>query len=230
MNNLISEIRKKYTESGYTSLTDSEKLVLLLSYSESGNNAEMSAEKISEIYGNLHTAADSDLIFLMKECKISSSSAILLNLISEIKRKSEIDLAIKNRINTVFNAKKFFSAYLRGKNTEYVAAVATDTKFRIKNAAIIAYGGFSEVHVPIRSITDFALKSEGVYIFIAHCHPKESDNPSATDISTTIEISEAIECIGMKLADHIITGIDGAYSLRENKGDIFTNIPDYIIN
>lgn len=229
MIDLINEIRKKYADFSYDALRDQEKLILLLSYSESGSKAEISAEKISEIYGNLHTAADSDPIFLMKECKISSSSAILLNLISEIKRKSEIDLAIKNRINTVFNAKKFFSAYLRGKNTEYVAAVATDTKFRIKNAAIIAYGGFSEVHVPIRSITDFALKSEGVYIFIAHCHPKESDNPSATDISTTIEISEAIECIGMKLADHIITGIDGAYSLRENKGDIFTTIPDYII-
>ena len=99
MNDAILRIQKKYLEQGYNALTDSEKLILVLSYSEKGGNAEISAAKILNVYGRLHAAADSDVVFLMKECDISLNSAILLSLISELKRKSEINLASRNKLN-----------------------------------------------------------------------------------------------------------------------------------
>lgn len=230
MNDTISKIRKKYLECGYSSLTDSEKIILTLSYSEKGNNAEISAAKILELYGNLHTAADSDAVFLMKECDISQSSAVLISLISELKRRSEINLALKNKLNTAENAKKYFSAYLMGRRTEYAVAAAVNKKFGIVNTAVLAYGGFSEVHISIRTIIDFALKNEAKYIFISHCHPKDKALPSPSDINTTREIKAAIESIGIVLADHIITGNDGEVSLRELNDDIFSPLSDYITN
>lgn len=230
MVDLVTELRKKYKKYGYSSLTDKEKIILLLSFSEKGDSIIYSADKIHEIYGNLHTAADYDAVFLQKICGISPESAVLLNLISQFRRKSDLELILRNRLNTSENAKKFFSAFLRGKNVESVAAAAVDKRFRIKNVAIIAYGGFSEVHFPIRAIADFALKNEQEYIFISHSHPNSNDKPSQSDISTTLKIKEAVEAVGMKFADHIIVGLNSTCSLREIKSELFMSIPEYIIN
>lgn len=230
MNDKITKIREKYLEFGYNFLSDPEKIILMLSYSERAGNTEASAAKISEIYRNLHTAADSDTTFLMKECGISLNSAILINLLPALKRKSEIDIALKNKLNTADNAKKYFSAYLMGRRTEYVVATATDKKFNLINTAVLAYGGFSEVHFPIRLILDFALKNAADYIFIAHCHPKNTSEPSESDIKTTREITNAVSSIGKVLADHIIVGTDGALSLRELDDKLFEKMTNYVFN
>lgn len=230
MVDIITELRKKYTKEGYSALTDREKILLLMSYSEKGDNIKNNADKIYEIYGNLHTAADSDPLFLQKICDISQESAVLLNLISQLKRKADLETIWKNRLNNTENAKKFFSAYLRGKNKESVAVAVADKRFKIKNVALIAYGTFSEVHFPIRAIVDFALKNEKEYVFIAHCHPDSNNRPSQSDISTTFKVKDAVESIGMKFADHIIIGNDSAFSLCEHKKELFTSIPEYIIN
>jgi DNA repair protein RadC len=227
MVDFVTELRNKYRKNGYFSLTDKEKIILLLSYSEKCDNVNMSADKISEIYGNLHNAADCDAVFMQKICGISSESAVLINLISQLKRKSNLEFLLHIYLNSHENAKKFFSAYLRGKNLESVAAAAVDKRFRIRNTAIIAYGGFSEVHFPIRAITDFALKNEQEYIFIAHSHPASDEKPSQSDISTTLKIKEAVEAVGMKFADHIIVGVDDASSLRKYNREFFSSIPEY---
>ena len=64
-------------------------------------------------------------------------------------------------------------------------------------------------------------------MFIAHNHLKSDNKPSPSDIKSTIEINNAVDVIGIPLVDHIITGNNGGYSLRANKGDIFTEIKEY---
>lgn len=230
MNRLIEDIKEKYKNNGYLSLTDKEKIILLLSYSEKGDNIEKSAERICGIYGNIHNAADSDIGFLMKECNLNSSSAVLINLISQINRRAEVRKVMRYRLNSAENAKQFFTVYLKKKNTEAVAVAVTDENFRIVNTAILAYGGFSEVHVPIRLIIDFILKNECKYLFIAHSHPNKDVKPSPSDIKSTINIRSAVESIGIKLVDHIITGINGAYSMKCCNVEMFTQIKEYKIN
>lgn len=227
MNDYVTKLRKKYSKNGYFSLTDKEKIILLLSYSEKGDNSEKFAEKIFELYGNLHAAVNSDMVFLQKISGISFESSVLINLISQLKRKSNLELLSKIHINTPANAKLFFSAYLHGKRFELVAVVAADKRFKIKNTAVIAYGGFSEVHFPIRAIADFALKNEHEYIFVAHSHPVSDEYASLSDISVTLKIKEAVEAVGMKFVDHIIVGVDASSSIREFNNELFSSIPEY---
>lgn len=229
MDDKVAKIREKYLKYGYNSLSEFEKIILILSYSERNCETEISASKIFDIYGNLHTAADSDTTFLMKECGISLKSAILINLIPALKRRSEIDLVLNNKLNTVENAKNYFSAYLMGRRTEYVVVSAVNKKFNLINTSVLAYGSFSEVHFPKRLILDFALKNEAEYIFMAHCHPKNTSAPSSSDIKTTREIKSAINSIGRLFVDHIIVGTDGAVSLREIDDKLFDKITNYIL-
>lgn len=227
MSKSIDNLKAKYKENGIGILSEQEKTALLLSYADKGDTVEETAEKICDKYGNLYNAADCDISYLMKECDINLSSAVLINLVSQVSRVTEINDAMRIRLNTVENAKKFFTSYFKGRNTEVLAAVVTDKNFKINNISIISYGGFSEVHAPIRSIADFALKNECKYVFIAHNHPKSDNKPSPSDIKSTIEIKNAVDVIGIPLVDHIITGNNGGYSLRANKGDIFTEIKEY---
>ena len=113
MVDFVTELRNKYRKNGYFSLTDKEKIILLLSYSEKCDNVNMSADKISEIYGNLHNAADCDAVFMQKICGISSESAVLINLISQLKRKSNLEFLLFRR--HIQYHKRSFCQYLKQK-------------------------------------------------------------------------------------------------------------------
>lgn len=227
MNDRILEIRKKHLEQGYDSLTEYEKILNILSYSEISKKTEISADKIMEVYGSLNSAINSDPLFLMKECGISQNTALFLKLIAALKISVEYDIVSKVKLDSVENAKKFFSTYLSGKKTEVVAAVVVDENFTIINKSVLAYGGFSEVHVPTRLVVEFALKNDAKYLFLSHCHPKGEASPSDSDIVTTKKIKEVCENLGLYLIDHIIVGSDDACSMCEINKEMFSDLPDY---
>lgn len=227
MAHTIEEIKNKYKKGGYKLLTDYEKLMLLLSYSEKGDNLQKSVDKIISSYGNIHNAADLNVRFLIKECGLSESSAVLLNLVSQINRRTEIEYAKKNKLNSFENAERYFSAYLKGCTTETIAVAATDKSYKIVASSILTCGGFSEVHVKIRSIMEFILKNKCKYLFIAHSHPNGEPEPSPSDIKATKDIKEAVESIGVTLVDHIITGKHSAASIRQSNDNLLTKLNDY---
>ena len=230
MGDLKSEVKKKYAESGYDSLTEREKIILALSCTERKNKLEKSADKIIDVYGKLNIACNADTIFLMKECEISKKSAVFLTLIAQIRRRCDVIVAEKEPFDISENAKKYFTAFLREKKTELAVATAVSKNFHVIQTSVLAYGAFNEVHLPIRMLVEFALKYEAAYLFVAHCHPEASSFPSANDILTTKRIKEALDAVGVRFADHIITGVNGALSLRELEGNsIFDDMPEYHI-
>lgn len=231
MNDICGILIEKCRKNGFSSLSDTEKLILVLSYSEEKESVLKIAEKIHETYGTLNIAIDCDSAYIMRECGINEQSAVLFKLISQLCRRNDMYSVSKLRLNTSENAKKYFSAYLKGMKNEVLAAVAVNRNFYPVKSALLSSGGFRDVVVVIRSIIEFALKSDASVIFIAHCHPNELSVPSAADISATRRIKEALKSADVLLADHIITGIDGAVSLREiDESNLFDKIASYILN
>ncbi|MDE6784710.1 MAG: hypothetical protein K2J26_04965 [Ruminococcus sp.] len=231
MKDIRSILTEKYLKNGFDSLSDIEKLMLVLSYSEEKESVQEAAENIYRTYGTFNVAIDCDSSYIMRECGINEQSAVLLKIISQISRRNDIYSISKLRLNTSGNAKKYFSAYLKGMKNEVFAAVAVNKHFYPIKSTVLASGGFRDVVIVIRSVIEFALKSDAAYIFIAHCHPNESSAPSAADISATRRIKESLKNADVFLADHIITGIDGAVSLREiDRNGLFDKTESYIFN
>lgn len=220
MSKVKDELKRRYFSEERDSLTDREKLCLLLSYSERGDKAAEAADRITAAYGGLRNAADSDPAFLMKECGISRQSAALLSLIPQISRKCAIISCGDPRLDSAAAAKRYFSAYMRSCRTETVAAAAVDERFRIINACYIDSGEKSQVRLSVRKIAEFAFSNDARYVFVAHNHVTGRAQPSENDISATLKLRAALEILDIILADHIITASDlSAVSLRQERPD-----------
>ena len=111
MNELKNELRTRCLNEGADSLTEHEKLLLLLSYAERGN-AAAAADKVAEAYGSFRSAADSDPDFLIKECGISTASAALLTLFPQLSRRCAITSCGNIRLDSAEAAKRFFTAHI----------------------------------------------------------------------------------------------------------------------
>ena len=216
MNELKNELRERCLSEGADSLTESEKLLLLLGYSERGDMSA-AANRVSEAYGSFRSAADSDPDFLKKECGISTASAALLTLFPQLSRRCAVTSCGNIRLDSAEAAKRFFTAQLRSARSEALIAAATDEHFRIISAERMGSGTGSAVGISNRRIADFALRHNAAYVFIAHNHKAGAPLPSQNDKSATLKLGTALIALDVLLVDHIITGADGsALSMRES--------------
>lgn len=227
MNDMKKLLKERYLAG--EELSEREKLILLLSYSERGKKVEEVADSILSVYGSIRNAADSDPLLLMRDCKAGIQTAALLSLIPQLSRKCAVTNCGNIILSSSAAAKRFFSAYLQSSNKEKTVAAAVDKRFRIISTDVIAEGDPSSVKVSFRSIASFAFRYEADYIFIAHVHPSGSPEPSEKDISATLNMRAALSAIDIILADHIITSSGkNAVSLRELLPDgSFPAVPDY---
>lgn len=232
-NEITENIRKKYQNSRFEALTDSEKFQLLLSYSEKDKNIEEAAAKLCEIYGTPRMAMDSDPRFLVKDCGISMQSALLLTMIPWLKRTCELEKCRENPLNTVENAKKYFSAYVGAERVEILVATAVTKNFKILESKILSKGTVSGVSAPSRETVDFALRCGTPYIFISHNHPMGVGKPSPADISATKSLIHSLKLINVTVVDHIIVGCGGKddiFSMRAQlERDVFDDVAGYKI-
>ena len=217
-------IKKRYSENGISALSDREKLLLLLTYSERASSAEAITDCIMKNYGSVRSVADSDPMFLMNCCGATQRSAALLFLIPQLSRKCAIVNCGSESLSSAEAAKKYFSAYLRSCQNEMIAAAVTDEKFRIISSRFIGAGERSSVKISCRALAEFVLHNEGKYVFVGHNHVSSNPEPSEEDILSTAAMSRALCNIDITLVDHIITcSGNSAVSIREEKNSVFVN-------
>ncbi len=217
MNELKNELRARCLAEGTDSLTEQEKLLLLLSYSERGAKIGDSADRVAAAYGSFRSAADSDPAFLMKECGINSASAALLTLFPQLSRRCAITGCGNMRLDSADAAKRFFLAQLRSCRNEVLIAAAVDERFRVICAERLGTGSSAAVATTGRRAAEFALRHGAACVFIAHDHTSGTAQPSENDVSATLRIRAALASLDIILADHIITAPGGeALSMRES--------------
>lgn len=64
---------------------------------------------------------------------------------------------------------------------------------------------------------DFAYKNNSNKIILAHNHPNDSCLPTSSDDRATGIIIEWLNENGIQLIDHVIVGIDGTFSFRNQE-------------
>lgn len=218
MSNNIT-IREKCKKNGFSSLTDAEKIRLLLSYSENSSDADRLTEKLVDFYGSLRAISDADPIMLKKEYGLNDSSVVMLGLVPAVSRNCAINSCRSIKLNSSENARKYFSAFLRSSHSEVTAMAAVNSRFRITSSAVISCGDVSNVAFSSRKALEFAYNSGEKCLFLAHCHPNGTCRPSENDISATMRIIEALDILDVKLADHIIIAGESSISMREHFGE-----------
>lgn len=79
----------------------------------------------------------------------------------------------------------------------------------------IAVGGKDFVPVDMKVIFSIALKASASKIILAHNHPSEKLEPSNQDKAITNKAFEAGKVLDIEVCDHLIVGVEGYYSLKD---------------
>ena len=193
-------------------------LEMLLFYTNQQRDTNKLAHKMLEEYGSFHTLLDARPEDIMKRCKVSEVTAVLISMIPHILKKY---LRSKwNRREIISSPKiayKYFQALLLGRGTESFYMLCLDINKRLIREVNVSDGNVRQSYVYIDRILEQAILYQASFIIIGHNHPAGTGKPSSPDVESTNRIRSALDHIGVTLIDHIIIFDDRYFSFAEKE-------------
>lgn len=197
-------MRNKYVNKGIEVFEQHEILEMLLFYAIPRKNTNDIAHRLLEACGSLSAVFDAPIDILMQQ-GLSYNAAVLLHMIPDLSRAYQSDkFDNEEKIITDENIGKKMVHLFAGKNEECVYAFFLDAKGKEKYSGIISKGDSSSAPLFSKDIVSIAARCKAVTVIIAHNHPSGVAFPSRADLEATADIADALDTIGIHLADHII--------------------------
>lgn len=197
-------MRNKYVNKGIEVFEQHEILEMLLFYAIPRKNTNDIAHRLLEACGSLSAVFDAPIDILMQQ-GLSYNAAVLLHMIPDLSRAYQSDkFDNEEKIITDENIGKKMVHLFAGKNEECVYAFFLDAKGKEKYSGIISKGDASSAPLFSKDIVSIAARCKAVTVIIAHNHPSGVAFPSMADLEATADIADALDTIGIHLADHII--------------------------
>lgn len=197
-------MRNKYVNKGIEVFEQHEILEMLLFYAIPRKNTNDIAHRLLEACGSLSAVFNAPIDILMQQ-GLSYNAAVLLHMIPDLSRAYQSDkFDNEEKIITNENIGKKMVHLFAGKNEECVYAFFLDAKGKEKYSGIISKGDASSAPLFSKDIVSIAARCKAVTVIIAHNHPSGVAFPSRADLEATADIADALDTIGIHLADHII--------------------------
>lgn len=197
-------MRNKYVNKGIEVFEQHEILEMLLFYAIPRKNTNDIAHRLLDACGSLSAVFDAPIDILMQQ-GLSYNAAVLLHMIPDLSRAYQSDkFDNEEKIITDENIGKKMVHLFAGKNEECVYAFFLDAKGKEKYSGIISKGDASSAPLFSKDIVSIAARCKAVTVIIAHNHPSGVAFPSRADLEATADIADALDTIGIHLADHII--------------------------
>ncbi|WP_187329599.1 JAB domain-containing protein [Advenella mimigardefordensis] len=124
-------------------------------------------------------------------------------------------IACGSQFNAPGRVKAFFQAKLCGLGHECLAVVYLNAQLKVIKYIERSHGTLSQASEYPREIVKTALRLNAAGLIMSHNHPSGIAEPSATDLSLTRHLKQALDLIEVRLIDHIIVAGNTAISLAE---------------
>lgn len=119
-------------------------------------------------------------------------------------------------IDQIWIAKDYFSNKLADLDKEVFVAFFLDSKHRVIAYEELAWGTLDKAIVYRREVAKAVLKHQASAIMVAHNHPGGDTTPSDCDRKMTEALVQAMDLIDCRVLDHIIVGVQPAFSFAEH--------------
>lgn len=197
-------MRNKYINKGIDIFEQHEILEMLLFYAIPRKNTNDIAHELLEACGSLSAVFDAPIDILMKH-GLSYNAAVLLHMIPDLSRVYQSDkFDNEEKQITDDNIGEKMVRLFAGKTEEVVYALFLDAKGKELYSGIVSKGGASFAPIYAKDLVSISARCNAVSVIIAHNHPSGIAFPSKADVEATADIADALETIGVRLADHII--------------------------
>jgi DNA repair protein RadC len=204
---------------GLDSFAEHEAMELLLFYCIPQRDTNELAHRMLKEYGSLANLFDADPRDIVKRCKVSENTAILIGLIPQLSKRYLQSKWEKNiRLATSQAAGRYLIDLFTGRNNEAFYILCLDAQRRLNGAVLVNEGTVDEAPVYIRNIVETALLYQAVNVVLSHNHPGGSVAASGADIEATRQIMLAFEMLSISVLDHIVVAGGRYFSFSENGG------------
>ena len=148
---------------------------------------------------------------------IGESAAVLLKVAGQIGRKARLADAVQScPMTDVETAGAYLLERYAGETHEIVYELCLDRKGKLLACKRLNDGGASSAALDIRKVVENAILTSASTVILAHNHPSGIALPSDDDCAATTRAAQALQTIGVALADHIIVADDDFVSMAQS--------------
>lgn len=212
-----NRVREKVAQVGIGAFEDHEVLEYILFHFVPMRNTNEIAHALIDTFGSFADVLNTDAEHLNAVPGMTYNAALFLSVLPDILRRYAVS-AEKKRVNMSGRRKvrDYLAKEMFGTPVEVVGVLALDAQDGLIRFEKLASGTGDGVDVSVRSIVDFALRTNAVSVVLAHNHPGGLAAPSQQDVGLTGQIAFVLESIGVTLLDHIIFTDTESFSFEEN--------------
>jgi DNA repair protein RadC len=208
---------QKLIKNGVESLSTTELLAIIIN---TGTSKESCIDIANNILNSLNELSDILSISFNQLLKFSGvkekKAALIISAIEFVKR-------CENSFNpgiTIDNKKiihKLLLPKIINLKVEHIYIFYLDVRLRVIKMNEFKSDIPNAIVLPLKSIIKEAILLDTVFVIVAHNHPSNHVNPSKQDISSTIDLMNALKTVGIELLDHVIVARNNCYSFKENE-------------
>ena len=218
-------LREKFLRAGLAGLLDYEVVELLLSVGTPLKDCKEPAKSALRRFKNLAGVLDASDEQLAEVPGIGSRNIIGLRLVKEVGKEY---LKIRARgailaqsVDPLADSPQAVRDYLvhsmAGEKKESFKVLFLNNANRLIKCEVLFSGTVDCAAVYPREVVESALKHSATRLVFAHNHPAGTLQPSQNDRELTTRLTRACQAVGIEVLDHVIIGIGGYYSFRENR-------------
>lgn len=207
-------MKTKYSQQGDGAFYDYQLLEMLLFYSIPRRDTKPIAKELLETFGSMNNLQKASIQQITSVKGVGEETARLIKLTGDIYKRALARKAKEITIGGTNDVAEYFKTLLENEKTEKFALMLLNNGSKLQFCDIIGDGSPEKADLPIMKITELVYTHRATTVIIAHNHLKCITEASASDIAQTQALFRFMDSLGILLADHIIVGTNGAYSMR----------------
>ena len=195
-----------------------ELLEMMLYSSNKRANTNPIAHLLLKEFGSLAGVFTADESELLKIKGVGNATVQMITTVRAVcQRLFEESVVPGEPMNSSARIKEYCEKLLKLAQQERMYLIFIDGNYNFVAQELICEGSFEAVKPDIISLIQTIAKRRCPVVVIAHNHPKGSEIPSAEDKVFTRNLFNLLDKTNVYLADHVVVGMYGSYSMRENK-------------
>ena len=207
----INRPREKFKYGGAGCLGDLELLAVIIGSGTKNNGVMRIAEELLNLFDSLGIPETEKLMAVRG---IGEKKAALISAAFEFARRRLCPE--RKRIACPQDLLPYINHYADRKQ-EYFLSASLNGAHEIIDIRVVSMGILNRTIVHPREVFADPIQKRAASIIIAHNHPSGSTDPSPEDKEITRRLKEAGETLGIPVLDHLIFGIRGYFSFKEQE-------------
>ena len=205
-------LRNKIKRYGLEALEEHEQLEYVLYAFIPRKDTHPIAHALIDTFGSLRSVLDASPKDLAAVKGMTENAALFLSQIPAL-YTSYLNSDKQKEVKNIRDAAERFMARIGAKNREHLLVMCLDERgYHIKTVEFTS-DKRNVVKLDRDKIVAACVHCDAKIVLLAHNHPGGSLTPSEDDINATNRIAQALQMVGIRLADHIIVSDREYYSL-----------------